>query len=390
MKKFLIVLASMLGAVTMMAQNKSTIKITHGPWLCDMTEDAVTVVWKTDVPSTAWVECAEDNGQHFYSEEHERIYEARFGRRLTHETIHSVRLTGLKPGTKYMYRIFSQAVTGWNHSDDAKFGEIASSVVYKKEPYRFKTFSSDTDELKFFILNDVHGRADDIKRLCANVDFSQYDFVLLNGDMLTTTENEEGIFNGWLDACVDMFAKNTPIIFVRGNHENRGQYADNIYKYFPTHTGEFYYTFDAAGISFLALDCGEDKPDTDIEYHGIIESDKYREQEAAWLKNEIGNLRYGKRIAFLHIPAGHSTWHGDIHLHEIITPLLNEAGVSLMFSGHTHQYGLHNAGELADFPILINGNKTYASVTIKGSKIRVEVVGETKEENHIAEFKFRQ
>ena len=100
-----------------MAQNKGTIKITHGPWLCDMTEDAVTVVWKTDVPSTAWVECAEDNGQHFYSEEHERIYEARFGRRLTHETIHSVRLTGLKPGTKYMYRIFSQAVTGWNYSD---------------------------------------------------------------------------------------------------------------------------------------------------------------------------------------------------------------------------------------------------------------------------------
>ena len=90
----------MLGAVTMMAQNKSTIKITHGPWLCDMTEDAVTVVWKTDVPSTAWVECAEDNGQHFYSEEHERIYEARSERRLTHETIHSVRLTGLKPGTK--------------------------------------------------------------------------------------------------------------------------------------------------------------------------------------------------------------------------------------------------------------------------------------------------
>ena len=61
-----------------------------------------------------------------------------------------------------------------------------------------------------------------------------------------------------------------------------------------------------------------------------------------------------------------------------------------MFSGHTHQYGLHNSGELADFPILINGNKTYASVTIKGSKIRVEVVGETKEENHTAEFKFRQ
>ena len=389
MKKYMLIIAALLGSMVMTAQNMESVKITHGPWLCDMTENAVTVVWKTDVPATGWVEFTENHGQHFYSEEHERVYDARFGRRLTHETIHSVRLTGLKPGTNYMYRIFSQALTGWGTSDDARLGEIASSVVYKKEPYGFRTFSNDTDELKFFILNDVHGRSDDIRRLCADVDFSQYDFVLLNGDMLTTTENEEQIFNGWLDACVDMFAKNVPIVYVRGNHENRGQYADNMYKYFPSHNGQFYCTFDAAGISFLALDCGEDKPDSDIEYHGILESDKYREQEAAWLENEIGNLRYDKRIAILHIPAGNTTWHGDIHLHNLITPLLNEAGVSLMFSGHTHQYAVRKAGELADFPVLINGNRTYASVTVKGKKIHVEVIGETKEENHSLDFQFR-
>lgn len=389
MKKFLTIIAALLCALSAAAQNRGSIKITHGPWLCDMTEDAVTVVWKTDVPSTAWVEVAEDKGQHFYSEEHERLYESRYGRRLTHETLHSIRITGLKPGTSYMYRIFSQALNGWGEYDDAKLGEIAASVVYKKEPFRFRTFSNDTDELKFFILNDVHGRADDIRRLCANVDFSQYDFVLLNGDMLSSTENEEQIFSGWLDACVDMFAKNIPIIYVRGNHENRGQYADSICRYFPSHTGEFYYTFNAAGISFLALDCGEDKPDTDIEYHGIVESDKYREQQAGWLKDEIGKLPYGKRIAFLHIPAGNSTWHGDIQLHELITPLLNEAGVSLMFSGHTHQYAVHDADKLADFPVVINGNRTFASVTIKGGKIHVSIVGETREENHELDFKFR-
>ena len=52
-----------------------------------------------------------------------------------------------------------------------------------------------------------------------------------------------------------------------------------------------------------------------------------------------------------------------------------------MFSGHTHQYAVRKAGELADFPVLINGNRTYASVTVKGKKIHVEIVGETKEEN---------
>ena len=60
-----------------------------------------------------------------------------------------------------------------------------------------------------------------------------------------------------------------------------------------------------------------------------------------------------------------------------------------MFSGHTHQYAVRKAGELADFPVLINGNRTYASVTVKGKKIHVEVIGETKEENHSLDFQFR-
>lgn len=391
MKRFFtFVVATVLSGIVAFSQNAEGVKITHGPWLCDMTEDAVTVVWKTDVPAMSWVEFAEDDGSHFYSEQHPRVYDSAYGRRKTQETLHSVRLTGLKPGTEYMYRIFSQAVTGWKYSDYVQFGDIASSAVYRKEPYRFRTFNGDEGAFRFLVLNDIHGRADDMKKLCANVDFSRYDFVLLNGDMLSSTENEEQIFSGWLDACVEMFATGTPIVFSRGNHENRGAYADSICRYFPNSTGRFYYSFDIGGVSVLVLDCGEDKPDNDIEYGGIIECDPYREAEALWLKDETGRLENSRRIAFLHVPPGTSTWHGDIHLQKTLMPLLNDAGVSLMLSGHTHKYALREPGEVNSFPILVNGNRSYVDVTVDGDVIRAEVVGESRKECHSLVFKFIQ
>ena len=32
------------------------ITISHGPYLCDMATDGLTVVWTTDLPGPAWVE----------------------------------------------------------------------------------------------------------------------------------------------------------------------------------------------------------------------------------------------------------------------------------------------------------------------------------------------
>ena len=68
MKKYLLIIAALLGSMVMTAQNMESVKITHGPWLCDMTENAVTVVWKTDVTATGCFEFTENHGQDFYTE----------------------------------------------------------------------------------------------------------------------------------------------------------------------------------------------------------------------------------------------------------------------------------------------------------------------------------
>lgn len=69
MKKILSTILALAACTTLMAQD---FKITHGPWLCDLTSDGVTVVWATSKPALSWVEVAEDDGRSFYAVEHER------------------------------------------------------------------------------------------------------------------------------------------------------------------------------------------------------------------------------------------------------------------------------------------------------------------------------
>ena len=384
---FCFIFAICLAAAPEINGKEDPVRITHGPWLCEMSENAVTIVWKTDKPGLSWVEAGEDTGEHFYAEEHKRFYDSRHGRRRTQETLHSVRLSGLKPGTVYNYRIFTQQTVGWDYSDYVKLGKTASSSVYKTEPYKFRTFPSDTDRVRFIVINDLHGRDKHLRKLCENVDFSQYDFVALNGDMLSMTESEEDLFSGWLDACVSLFATNTPIVFIRGNHENRGRYADSLFEYFPSSSGRFYYNFHFGNIDFLVLDCGEDKPDSDIEYGGIAEFDQYREEEALWLEETVQNLSGKYKVAFLHIPPGTSSWHGDKELRRLFMPPLSTFGIDLMISGHTHSFMELKPDKSHPFPIVVNDNNCYMSVHIKSGRTTISIVDSEGRQQHKLEYK---
>lgn len=87
MKKILSTILALAACTTLTAQD---FKITHGPWLCDLTSDGVTVVWATSKPALSWVEVAEDDGRSFYAAEHERRYETVAGRKQARKTLHSI------------------------------------------------------------------------------------------------------------------------------------------------------------------------------------------------------------------------------------------------------------------------------------------------------------
>lgn len=387
MKKFLSTLLGVAAPIFLAAQ----IKITHGPWLCDMTSTGVTVVWTTDKPALSWVEIAEDNGNSFYQKEHKRHYETVAGRRQAHKRVHAVRLKHLKPGTRYNYRIFSQEVVEWKYNDAVKYGDVAATNVFSRAPLRFTTFPEKGSDISFLVFNDIHGRADYMAELVKNEDFSTHDFVLFNGDMSSSVENSDQLFKDYIDTAVSLYASELPLIYNRGNHETRGRHADFLAEYFPTNSKNFYQLYMVGDIACLVLDCGEDKPDNDIEYGNLAEYDAYRVEESEWLRQVVASESFrnaAARIVFLHIPLGNGSWHGNLHLEELFLPILNEAGIDVMFSGHTHRYGFREPNEKVRFPILINDNQSYIRCNVTADKIKAEIVG-PKGSTHTHEFKIR-
>ena len=367
------------------------IRITHGPYLCDMTGDGVTVVWTTDKPALSWVELAPDDGKSFYERERPRYYETVAGRKRANQTLHRIRLSGLRPGAGYRYRIYSQEVTEWKYGNAVRYGKIAANDVFRNKPYFFRTFRDTAERISFLVLNDIHGNAAMMEKLCGKIPFRQLDFVMMNGDMVSSVESESQLFRDFIDSSVKLFARETPILYNRGNHETRGLMAEEIIRYFPTRDGRFYQVYTIGDVCFLVLDCGEDKPDSDIEYGGLAYYDEYRKEEARWLRQVVASEKFknaAARIVFLHVPPTAGGWHVNVQLQELFLPVLNGADIDVMFSGHLHRYAFHPADSQARFPIVENGNTSYLKCDIADGLIRVEVQ-DTARVVHKHEFRLK-
>lgn len=372
MRKELICMATML----LISTYACAIKIESGPYLQNMTETGCDILWSTDKPSTAWVELAPDDGTHFYSKERPRVYSVDLGRAVV-GNFHKVSLTGLEPGTKYRYRIFSEEVLDMQPYH-VKYGDMASSKVYPVEPPCFKTVEADKPEIEFVMINDIHGNNDVLNDLLANVRKGETDFILYNGDMINFMDREDRLFSGFIDTSVGKFAQEIPFYMSRGNHETRGAIAKDYMRYFPNPNGKPYYSFKYGPCYFVVLDGGEDKPDSDIEYSGTSFFDDYRRDEATWLKEVVESLEFKQspfKVAVIHVPTVGAGWHGPIHAKELFEPILSQAGTDLMLCGHLHSYSYHQPdGTDRKFPVLINSNQDAVIVKVDSEQMTLNVV----------------
>jgi predicted phosphodiesterase len=371
MKTLLIIIAT-LTQTALFAQSGFTVK--YGPYLQNIGEEEVTVVWVTSGNALGWVEVAPDDGAHFYAGERPQYFETGNGRKLT-GTLHRVTVPGLQKGTKYRYRVYSREVldgSGW----DVKYGNVAATDASR--PFHFTTLDASKNEIHFSVVNDIHARNEALESLVKNVDPASLDFMIFNGDMMSEIDSEELMFEGFLNKSVELFASNLPFFFTRGNHETRGAFATRFMDYFPTSTGVPYYAFRHGPAFFIMLDSGEDKPDSDIEYGGLSAFDEYRDRQAEWLQKIVDSKEFKEsptKIVAVHIPAFTSTWHGTLHVQELFVPILNRAGIDLMFCGHTHQHSCLPKGEKGNnFPILTNSNNEMLDITVKGQKINIRIV----------------
>lgn len=366
-------LLTFTGAVALSAQED--FKILCGPYLQSVGEEEATVMWITNRKAVSWVEVAPDDGMNFYAEERPQFFQTSFGKKLI-GTLHAIRLTGLKKGTSYWYRIYSKEVID-ETPYFVHYGKVAASDVYTRKPYRFTTLDCSREKTTFAVVNDIHADHETFSALMETQKGKKLDFVIFNGDMLSNMSSEEQLIDGFLKQSVEMFATETPVFFVRGNHETRGLFSPQYIRYFPTSTGQPYYAFREGPAFFIVLDGGEDKPDSDIEYHGLADFDAYRAREVSWLEKVVNSQAFQQapvKIAVIHVPPVGSSWHGPLEVKKYFLPILNKAGIRVMLCAHLHHHQYIPAGEEGnDFPILINSNTHLLEAEVSGDAMQIRV-----------------
>ena len=351
--------------LTVMAVPVQAIEFVAGPYLQAPTETSMTVMWMTDVKSTASVEYGSGDSLD------KKAFDAADGQIAANTRMHSVTIKGLTPGESYKYRVVSTEIIKYEPYK-VTYGETAGS-----ETFSFTTLDATKADCSFVVFNDVH---DNVKTFKGCVDISNegaYEMVFLNGDIINDPMSEGQIVDRLLKPAAETFASNIPYLYARGNHETRGAYSRNLKDYFATPGGEYYYAFKHGPVYVVVIDSGEDKEDTHWAYSGLNDFDGYRDIQTEWLKGVVAREEFKKakyRVAITHIPLfGSGDAHGTLDCRKKWAGILNDAKIDLHISGHTHRPAVLEpvAGE-HDYPIFIGGGPQDGRYTV----IRVEATNE--------------
>ncbi len=294
-------------------------KITSQPMVIDSGED-YSVVFSTNDEGTGYIEYT------FRGKEYRR-YDAIGGKKRTDSKIHSISVPyeHLKNNT---YKVGSVRVIE-SYSYGSRLGGEAVS-----EEYTLKV--NDSANQQWLVISDWHTMLDTAYDA---IDYmGDFDSVILLGDATPGVDHEEQVIRNIVQFGGEVTKGEKPVLYVRGNHETRGDYASKLTS--ALGLDEFYYTSDVGPYSFIILDSGEDKDDNHPEYGGTTDYNTYRADMIDWLG---GVKPANDRI----ITLCHS-WHiSDVEpeLSDKGWQELSRIGTRLMISGHYHQCRLLGEGD---------------------------------------------
>ena len=208
----------------------------------------------------------------------------------------------------------------------------------KTQHYEFRPVDS-TDGLNHIAISDVH---EAVKAATAAATVrADTDFIVLLGDLVSMVETEKDaqLAN---ELAFAITKGEIPVIYARGNHEIKGEYAEELYKYVGSRNQEFYYTVTLGedDVFAVVLDMGEDHEDDWWEYYGTARFDLYRHAQTEMLQQIIADREYENyryRMMLCHIPVVYVDKHGYFEeFRNEWTALLNEMDLDIGLSGHKH------------------------------------------------------
>ena len=209
---------------------------------------------------------------------------------------------------------------------------------HRAQHYGFRPVDS-SDGLSYYALSDVHEAVD--AAVAAATSRDDTDFIVLLGDLVSMVETEKDVQLA-NELAFGITKGQIPVIYARGNHEIKGEYAEQLYKYVGSKDQQYAYTVTLGDDDVFAvvLDLGEDHEDDWWEYYGTAQFDLYRQEQTQMLEKileegEYGDYRY--RMMLCHIPVVYVDKHGYFEsFRNDWTALLNEMELDIGLSGHKH------------------------------------------------------
>jgi predicted phosphodiesterase len=216
------------------------------------------------------------------------------------------------------------------------FGGYTGKTISRD--YDFRPVDS-SDGLNHIAISDVHEAVD--AAIAAATTRKDTDFIVLLGDLVSMVETEADAQMA-NDIAHGITGGEIPVIYARGNHEIKGEYAEVLYKYVGSKHQEYYYTVTLGDDDVFAvvLDLGEDHEDDYWEYYGTAQFDLYRAAQTEMLEEilEEGSYEnYRYRMMLCHIPVVYVDKNGYFEeFRNDWTALLNEMDLDIGLSGHKH------------------------------------------------------
>ena len=278
-----------------------------------------------------------------------------------------VRLTGLKPATKYHYRIGADRISYGGGYKMKNLGAETDPRIYSF------TTAGEGAKAHFCVCNDTHVKWPSFGLVVDKIAELRPSLAVWNGDACNTQETIESQIEIFLNPKVSRkdYASEIPFCLAPGNHDQRGLANRHLERVFMFRQPEERssrdwdlgrnFAFRLGEVAMIGLDTGEDKPDRRDVFAGLFSNEPYRVAQAAWLKDalERPDIRSAPFVvAFCHIPLfddrpwanpggicdnGGGKYKHDFALWEkscaeLWGPLLKEHRVQLLIAAHEHEY----------------------------------------------------
>ncbi len=205
------------------ASPADTVKFVIEPYLQYVTRTGITVMAETDVPAA----CTVEYGLSIPLSESVKVEKP--------DAMHEVKLTGLQPKTRYVYRV------------------VCTNAAGKRLESKYLTFMTavDADDAwSFAVIGDTQKNPKITGKVAKGMWERRPHFVLHNGDVVDNGRDKKEWTDELFKPCNDLFGRVACFPTI-GNHEkNDPQY----YKYFSLPAPEYYYSYTYGNAEFFSLD----------------------------------------------------------------------------------------------------------------------------------------